>query len=32
MIMKNQTKYELREEIIYTSQAIIEELKERIDK
>ena len=25
-------KYELREEIIYTSQAIIEELKDRIDK
>lgn len=25
-------KYELREEIIYTSQAIIEDLKERIDK
>ena len=29
---KIKQKYELREEIIYTSQAIIEELKERIDK
>ena len=29
---KIKQKYELREEIIYTSQAVIEELKERIDK
>ena len=29
---KIKQKYELREEIIYTSQAFIEELKERIDK
>ena len=29
---KIKQKYELREEIIYTSQAVIEVLKERIDK
>ena len=29
---KIKQKYKLREEIIYTSQAIIEELKDRIDK